>query len=287
MRVACPTFFGVLRPTNPIVHVITTPKVILVTGGSSGLGYAMCQRLAATGHRVVGTGRKPGEQPNGWQLLAMDVTDDASVQRAVAEVVRLHGRIDVLVNNAGTGIQGAVEDIPVDLARNLFEANVFGVHRVCLAVLPHMRAQKQGLVINISSIAANFGLPYRAFYSASKAAVDRYGEALSIEVRPFGIQVVTVQPGEFNTNIPNARLRPPVVSEPYRKGYDRAMEVLGGSMHYSRDPDELALVVAKIIASPRPRSVYRVAQGVQKMSVSLKKLLPGRMVERMVGKHYQ
>lgn len=267
--------------------MISSPKVILVTGGSSGLGHAMCQRLAALGHRVVGTGRKPGEQPNGWQLLAMDVTDDASVKTAVAEVVRMHGRIDVLVNNAGTGIQGAVEDIPVELARTLFDANVFGLHRVCLAVLPQMRAQRSGLIINISSIAANFGLPYRSFYSASKAAVDRYGEALGIEVKSFGIRVVTVQPGEFNTNIPNARLRPPVVSEAYRKAYERAMEVLGGSMHYSRDPDELAVVVARIINAPAPRSVYRVAQGVQKMSVLLKKLLPGRMFERMVGKHYQ
>jgi NAD(P)-dependent dehydrogenase (short-subunit alcohol dehydrogenase family) len=267
--------------------VISSPKVILVTGGSSGLGHAMCQRLAALGHRVVGTGRSPAGQPTGWHLLAMDVTDDASVKGAVAEVLRMHGRIDVLVNNAGTGIQGAVEDIPVELARTLFDANVFGLHRVCLAVLPRMRAQRSGLIINISSIAANFGLPYRSFYSASKASVDRYGEALSIEVKPFGIQVVTVQPGEFNTNIPNARLRPPAVSEPYRKAYQQAMDVLGGSMHYSRDPDELAVVVARIINTPSPRSVYRVAQGLQKMSVLLKKLLPGRMFERMVGRHYE
>lgn len=263
------------------------PKVVLVTGGSSGLGWAMCQRLAAMGHRVVGTGRKPGEQPNGWQLLAMDVTDDASVAAAVAQVIGTHGRIDVLVNNAGTGIQGAVEDIDVELAKRLFDANVFGMHRVCRAVLPHMRSQRSGLVINISSIAANFGLPYRSFYSASKAAVDRYGEALGIELKPFGIQVVTVQPGEFNTNIPQARLRPAVVSEAYRPGYERAMAVLGGSMHYSRDPDELAVVVARIIGDPRPASVYRVAQGVQRFSVLLKKLLPGRMFERMVGRHYE
>lgn len=267
--------------------MITTPKVVLVTGGSSGLGWAMCQRLAALGHHVVGTGRKPDKSPSGWQLISMDVTDDMSVARAIEDVIGRHGRIDVLVNNAGTGIQGAVEDITDALAKQLFEANVFGLHRVCRAVLPHMRAQKSGLIINISSIAANFGLPYRAFYSASKAAVDRYGEALSIEVKPFGIQVVTVQPGEFNTNIPNARLRPAEVSEPYKKGYERAMGILGSSMHYSRDPDELAVVVAKIIASRRPRSVYRVAQGVQKMSVLLKKLLPGRRFERLVGRHYE
>ncbi len=292
MRVACPTFFGVTElhtspPTSDRSPLISSPKVILVTGGSSGLGWAMCQRLAALGHQVVGTGRKPDKSPAGWQLITMDVTDEISVKRAVDEVMARHKRIDVLVNNAGTGIQGAVEDIDDALAKQLFEANFFGLHRVCRAVLPHMRAQKSGLIINISSIAANFGLPYRAFYSASKAAVDRYGEALCIEVKPFGVQVVTVQPGEFNTNIPNARLRPAQVSEPYKKGYDRAMEILGGSMHYSRDPDELAVVVAKIIATPRPKSLYRVAKGVQKFSVLLKKLLPGRRFERMVGKHYE
>ncbi len=173
------------------------------------------------------------------------------------------------------------------LAQKLFDANLFGVHRVCRAVLPQMRSQKSGLIINISSLAANFGLPYRAFYSASKAAVDRYGEALSIELKPFGIHVVTVQPGEFKTNIATTRLRPATVSAHYAAGYNRAMEILGGSMHYSRDPDELAVVVARIIASPHPRSVYHVAEGKQKLSVLLKKLLPGRMFERMVGKHYE
>lgn len=263
------------------------PKVVLVTGGSSGLGHAICQRLAALGHHVVGTGRKPEATPSGWSLIAMDVTDEASVHKAVEEVIHKYGRIDVVVNNAGLGIQGPAEDIEVALAQKLFDANVFGVHRVCRAVLPHMRALKSGLIINISSIAANFGLPYRAFYSASKAAVDRYGEALSIELRPFNVQVVTVQPGEFKTNIAASRARPEKISAPYEKSYAKAMEILSGSLHYSRDPDELARVVAQIIASPRPKSVYRVAQGVQKLSVLLKKLLPGRRFERMVGKHYE
>lgn len=284
MRVACPIFFCA---SDTLSTLISSPKVVLITGGTSGLGKAMCQRLAAVGHTVVGTGRKPEDAPNGWSLITMDVTDDASVRAAVDQVIARHGRIDVLINNAGTGIQGAAEDIDDALAKQLFEANFFGLHRVCRAVLPHMRGKKSGLIINISSIAANFGLPYRAFYSASKAAVDRYGEALSIEVKPFGIRVVTVQPGEFNTNIPNARLRPGTIGEAYRKGYERAMGILGGSMHYSRDPDELAVVVARIIASPRPKSVYRVAQGVQKMSVLLKMLLPGRAFERLVGKHYE
>lgn len=264
-----------------------TPKVVLVTGSSSGLGHAICQRLTALGHHVVGTGRKPMAQPSGWELVTMDVTEEASIQRAVQQVLDKHRRIDVVVNNAGLGIQGPAEDIDVALAQQLFDTNVFGVHRVCQSVLPQMRAQKSGLIINISSLAANFGLPYRAFYSASKAAVDRYGEALSIELKPFDIQVVTVQPGEFKTNIATTRLRPATVSTPYEQGYNKAMAILGGSLHYSRDPDELAVVVAKIIATPHPKSVYHVAQGKQKLSVLLKKLLPGRTFERMVGKHYE
>lgn len=265
----------------------TYKKVVLVTGGSSGLGLAICNRLAALGHTVYGTSRSPDRDSSGWRLIAMDITDEGSVERAVQEVLLREQRIDVVVNNAGLGIQGAAEDIDVALAQRLFDANVFGAHRVCRAVLPTMRQQRNGLIINVSSIAANFGLPYRAFYSASKAALDRYSEALRIEVKPFGVKVVTVQPGEFKTNIAGSRLKPERVSEPYAKGYQRAMEVLGSSMHYSRDPDELAQVVAKIITSPKPRTVYRVAQGVQKLSVQLKKLLPGHSFERMVGKHYE
>lgn len=265
----------------------TYKKVVLVTGGSSGLGLAMCNRLAAMGHTVYGTSRTPDRDPSGWRLIAMDVTDEGSVERAVQEVLLREKRMDVVVNNAGLGIQGAAEDTDVALAQRLFDANVFGAHRVCRAVLPTMRQQHSGLIINVSSIAANFGLPYRAFYSASKAALDRYSEALRIEVKPFGVKVVVVQPGEFKTSIAGSRLKPERISEAYAKGYERAMEVLGGSMHYSRDPDELAQVVAKIIASPRPRTVYRVAQGLQKLSVQLKKVLPGHTFERMVGKHYE
>ncbi len=263
-------------------------KVVLVTGGSSGLGKSICLRLTALGHTVYGTSRKAdGGLHDGFRLIPMDVTDSASVQRAVEEVISREGRIDVLVNNAGLGIQGAVEDTTPELAQQVFDTNLFGAHRVCRAVLPRMRERKAGLIINISSIAANFGLPYRGFYSATKAALDRYSEALATEVERFGINVVTLQPGEFNTNIAQARLRPDVISDAHRPGYERAMEVLGGSMHYSRDPDDLARVVAKIIAAKRPRTVYRVALGLQKLSVQLKKVLPGHLFSRMVRKHYE
>ena len=200
-------------------------KVVLVTGGSSGLGAAICSRLCAAGHRVHGTSRKAGSGPTG-PFIVMDITDDASVNAGVREVLDREGRIDVLVNNAGLGIQGPIEDTPVDLAMQLLNTNLMGAHRLCRAVLPHMRDRGSGTIINISSIAANFGLPYRGFYSASKAALDRYGEALATEVQRFGIDVVTVQPGEFATNIKNVRLTPPLISEAHRPGYERAMEIL-------------------------------------------------------------
>ncbi|MCB0769984.1 MAG: SDR family oxidoreductase [Flavobacteriales bacterium] len=263
-------------------------KVVLVTGGSSGLGKSICLRLANAGHTVYGTSRKAkGEQVDGYSLIAMDVTDNASVQQAVEAVIAKAGRLDVLVNNAGLGIQGAVEDVTPELGQRLFDTNVWGPHRVSRAALPHMRDQGGGTIINISSVAANFGLPYRGFYSASKAALDRMSEALSTEVTRFGIKVVTVQPGEFNTTIGDSRLRPEVISEAHRPGYERAMEVLGGSMHYSRDPDELAQVVERIINDPKPKARYVVAQGMQKISILAKKLLPGRMFERKVRKHYE
>ncbi|MBL8003288.1 MAG: SDR family oxidoreductase [Flavobacteriales bacterium] len=262
-------------------------KVVLVTGGSSGIGESICKRLAAQGHRVYGTTRKAGEQPNGYRLVSMDITDEASVLRGVDEVLREAGRIDVVVNNAGLGIQGPAEDITPEMALQLLDTNVLGAHRVCRAVLPGMRTRKAGLVINITSLAANYGLPFRSFYSASKAALERYTEALHMEVAPFGIHAVTLQPGEYNTKIATSRLRPATIGEHYRKLYDRVMEVLGGSLHYSRDPDEVAVLVAKIMATPRPKSAYYAAHGVQRLSVELKKLLPGRRFQRMMMKHYQ
>ncbi|HMC96556.1 MAG TPA: SDR family oxidoreductase [Flavobacteriales bacterium] len=263
-------------------------KVILVTGGSSGLGKAICARLAAEGHIVYGTSRKAQpELSNGVKALVLDLTDETSVTHAVEEIVHREGRIDVVVNNAGVGVQGPAEDTPPALAAQAFDTNVLGAHRVCRAVLPHMRALRSGLIINMSSVASNFGLPYRAFYSATKAALDRYTEALAIEVGRFGIEVISVQPGEFKTNIAGSRLRPTTISEAHKAGYEKAMGVLDSSLHYSRDPDELAQVVAKIIASPHPKTRYLVARGVQRISVLASKLMPGRMFQRMVGKHYE
>ncbi len=265
----------------------SSPQVILVTGGSSGIGKAICSYLAAQGHQVIGTSRDPGEQPPGYRLITMALGNEASVDQAIGEVVRTAGRIDVVVNNAGQGIQGATEDLLPEQAAAIFDTNVIGAHRVVRAVLPHMRSQGNGLIINITSLAANFGLPYRGFYSASKAALERYTETLRMEVRPLGIRVASLQPGEYNTNIGGARIRPTVVSDAYKAGYERAMELLGSSLHYSRNPDEVARLVERIMAHPDPRTVYFAAHGKQRLAVVLKKLLPGRLFQQLMMKEYR
>jgi len=265
----------------------TSSKVVLVTGGSSGIGKSICIRLASQGHTVFGTSRKPGEQPSGYGLIAMDVTDEGSVDRAVKEVIAKAGRIDVVVNNAGVGIQGALEDLGIAEAKAVFDADLFGPHRVCRAVLPQMRAQGNGLIINISSLAANFGLPYRGFYSGVKAALERYTETLSMEVEAFGIHVVSLQPGEYNTNIGASRIRPVVIGDAYKKGYGRAMELLSNSLHYSHDPDEVAVLVQRIMGTAKPKSVYHAAHGKQMLAVLMKKLLPGRFFQRLVMREYK
>ncbi len=262
-------------------------KVVLVTGGSSGIGKAICLRLADEGHTVFGTTRKVGSQPQSYRLVTMDLVDDASVKQAVAEVIESAQRIDVVVNNAGLGIQGATEDLLPEQALSLFDANVIGAHRVCRAVLPHMRTHGSGLIINITSLAANFGLPYRGFYSASKAALERFTETLNMEVGPFGIHAVCLQPGEYKTNIGASRIRPEVISEPYKAGYERAMELLGGSMHYSRDPDEVAVLVQRIMGKAKPKTVYYAAHGMARLAVLLKKILPGRLFQRLLMKEYR
>jgi len=263
------------------------PKVILVTGACTGLGRAFCERLHHEGHVVTGTCRDPWSQPEGWHLIRLDVTDDASVQAVVDDVIKRHGRIDVLVNNAGVGIEGALEDTGPDIAQKALDTNLIGLHRMCRAVLPHMRAQGSGLIINISSMLAGFGMPYRAFYSATKAAVDRYSEGLRGEVRPLGIRVVVVEPGGYRTNIHHARLRPKRASKVYRSRYHKAMAVLEKDEEQALHPDGCAQVLARIVTMEDPADLYRPGQFGARLGILLHALLPRRLFERLLRSRYE
>ena len=178
----------------------TNPGVALVTGASSGIGYATATALQSAAFRVFGTSRRAAaEKSDGVTMLTCDVTDDASVAKIVDDVLAQAGRIDLLVNNAGVGVIGGAEESSIAQAQTLFDVNVFGVMRVTKAVLPTMRRQRKGRIINMSSILGLIPSPYNAIYSSSKHAIEGYSESLDHELRTLGIRVVLVEPGYTNT----------------------------------------------------------------------------------------
>src|ERR1700759_1228852 len=181
-------------------------QVVLVTGASSGIGLACATYLAGRGYRVYGTSRRAGNSQGGSvAMLTADVTDDQSVEEAVAAVLEREGRLDIVVNNAGMGIAGPVENTSIEEARRQLEVNFFGAFRVCRAVLPALRSQRSGYIVNIGSIGGLIAIPYQAMYSASKFALEGLSEPLRMEVRPFGVKVVIIEPGDHKTAITENR----------------------------------------------------------------------------------
>ena len=253
---------------------------IFITGASSGFGRAVAAHLAKRGHTVYGTSRSPkSDITDGVQMLRMDVRSPESVDAAVDSVIRREGHIDVLINNAGMGIAGAAELASPDDIRLQMETNFIGCTNVCRAVLRYMRPRRKGLIINISSIAGIFSIPYQGLYSASKFAIEGYSQALAMETSRFGINVVIIAPGDFNTGFTSARrLCPETASSPdYSASFARVRanferdELRGGS------PDMLARRICRIIESRRPRRRYVVpTSAAQWLAVRLSGLLPRR-----------
>jgi NAD(P)-dependent dehydrogenase (short-subunit alcohol dehydrogenase family) len=264
--------------------------VVLVTGASSGIGEACARHLAGRGFRVFGTSRRgagaPG--PEGVEMVAMDVDDDASVEGAVAAVLERAGRMDAVVNNAGWALAGAVEDTTADEARAQLETNLFGVWRVCRAVLPAMRAAGRGHIVNIGSIGGRVGLPFQAAYSASKFAVAGLTEALSGEVRPFGIHAVLVEPGNYRTNITATRRLAAGSGggSAYAGQFARTLAVLEGDEARGADPVEVARLVGRVLDARSPRLRYMVGPRFERLAAAGKSFVPGRLFERVVMRLY-
>lgn len=265
-------------------------RVVLVTGASSGIGKACAASLAARGDRVYGTSRHPNASlPSGVQLIPMDVNDDTSVASGVARVLEAEGRLDAVVNNAGFGIAGALEATTIEEAKSLFETNFFGVLRVCRAVLPAMRQQRTGTIINISSLAGRIGLPYQGIYSATKFAVEGATEALRMEVRPFGIRVVLIEPGDFHTGF-TAHRRYVAAAEQdpiYREYMQRAMGVAEADEMHGAAPEAVARLVAHVLNSASPRVRYSVGSASQRAAAALKGVLPSRLFEWGLMHYYR
>ena len=264
-------------------------KVVLITGGSSGIGKSIGAFLHHKGFIVYGTSRNPERIANSvFPLIALDVRDTESIQKAVTEVISKSGRIDVVINNAGVGITGPIEEIPTEEIKNNFETNLFGPIEVMKAVLPQMRQQKSGLIINITSIAGYMGLPYRGIYSASKGALELITEALRMEVKSFGIQITNVAPGDFATNIASGRYHAPLLKDSaYEVPYGNTLKMMDEHVDSGSNPNEMAEAIYKIIQNPNPKVHYKVGVFMQKFSIVLKRILPDTVYERMLMNHYK
>jgi short-subunit dehydrogenase len=266
-------------------------KVILITGASSGIGKACASYLASLGHRVYGTSRRATfpETFNSYPvLIPMDVTDEESVKKAISFVLEKEGKIDVLINNAGFGVAGAVEDTSYEEALSQFETNFFGSHRVIRHVIPYMREKRSGLIINIGSIAGLIGLPFQPFYSASKFALEGLSEALMHEVNPFNIKVVLVEPGDLKTEFTDRRqLVTKSLNSPYSAQMKKTLAVVEKDERSGGSPEAVARIISKIISSPNPRPRYRVGPFYEKLAVFLRRFLPERIFLWAIRKYYR
>jgi NAD(P)-dependent dehydrogenase (short-subunit alcohol dehydrogenase family) len=233
-------------------------SVALVTGASSGIGKATAERLAAAGFTVYGTSRR-ASQPDGlpFAMLPLDVTNDASVEALVAEVIRRAGRIDVLVNNAGFGVApGGAEESSIEQARAIFDTNFMGIVRMTRAVVPHMRKQARGRIINIGSVLGFLPMPYGALYAATKHAVEGYSESLDHELRGWGIRVSVVEPAYTKTRFDANFMEPDVKLDEYREIRAALGDTLRDVMATADSPDVVADVVLTAASAAHPKIRY-------------------------------
>lgn len=264
-------------------------KVVLITGGSSGIGKSIGEFLHQKGFVIYGTSRNPEKITNSiFPLVALDVRDKQSIVNCIAEVIEKAGRLDVVINNAGVGITGPIEEIPTEEIKNNFETNLFGPIEVMKAVLPQMRLQQSGLIINVTSIAGYMGLPFRGVYSASKGALELITEALRMEVKSFGIHITNVAPGDFATNIAAGRYHAPVIKgSAYEMTYGKSLKEMDNHVDSGSNPNEMARAIFAIIQNNNPKIHYKVGAFMQKFSIVLKRILPDKMYERMLMNHYK
>ncbi|MFD6390891.1 oxidoreductase [Nocardia sp. NPDC060259] len=268
-----------------------TDKIALVTGASSGIGEATARKLATLGYTVYGAARRTDRLQklavDGIRPLAMDVTDEASVRAGIEHIVAETGRIDVLVNNAGYGSYGAVEDVPLDEARYQFEVNVFGAARLAQLALPHMREQRSGTIVNITSMGGKIYTPLGGWYHGTKFALEGLSDCLRLEAKPFGVDVVVIEPGGIRTEwggIAADHLRKVSGDGAYSAQAEAVAASLGPEATIARlssPPEVIADAIGKAVTARRPKTRYQVGFGSRPL-IFLKWLLPDRAFDALV-----
>ncbi|MGH3644938.1 MAG: oxidoreductase [Mycobacterium sp.] len=262
-----------------------TRPVALVTGASSGIGKVTAHALVDAGFDVVGTSRNAGvnTQRDGVTFLDLDVTSDDSVANVVERVMRRYGRLDVVVNNAGVGASGAAEENSVAQVRNLFDINVFGVIRVTKAVLPLMRAQGSGRIINVSSIFGFIPAPFMAVYSASKHAIEGYSESVDHEVREYGVRVLLVEPAGTRTGFDDNTTPPDSPLDVYAQRRQTAGQVVAEAVNEGDDPALVAKAIVAAATSPTPKLRYPASPRARRLS-TLRRIVPARTFDGQLRK---
>ncbi|NCD69188.1 oxidoreductase [Mucilaginibacter agri] len=262
-------------------------KVILITGASSGMGKDFARELLNDGHTVYGAARRMDKMQDldsmGVKLLKMDVTEDASMVQGIADIIKAEGRIDVLINNAGFGSYGAVEDVPIADAKYQLDVNVFGAARLMQLVIPYMREHNYGRIINISSIGGKFAMPMGGWYHASKFALEALSDAVRNEVKPFGIDVVVIEPGGVKSEWSDIAMDNLVKisgNGAYRKMAEKLAKISKTQGHRVAEPDVITKLVKKAIEAKSPKTRYSGGFAAKPL-LFLRKILPDRMMDKL------
>ena len=270
-------------------------KTVLITGASSGIGEAAALHLAELGYTVYAGARRLERMSDlvdrGIRTKTVDVTDDASMTTLVEAIIAETGRIDVLVNNAGYGLYGALEDVPIEEARRQFDVNLFGLARLTQLVLPQMRQQHDGYIVNVSSMGGKIWEPLGSWYHASKFAVEGLSDSLRVEVAEFGIKVVIIQPGTIRSEwsgIAADQLEASSASTPYARQAKLVGAGLRGvdQMRLASGPEVVAEAIAKAVQSPRPRTRYVVGGGARGILLA-ERMLPDRGFDKFIQLGYR
>jgi short-subunit dehydrogenase len=260
--------------------------VALITGASAGIGRATAEALRDAGYRVFGTSRKSDPQSfDGITMLTGDVTSDASVAKLVDDVLSEAGRIDLLVNNAGFGVTGAAEESSIAQVRSLFETNFYGVVRVSNAVLPIMRKQRGGRILNVGSVLGLVPAPYGAYYSASKFAIEGYSESLDHEVREFGVRVAIIEPGATRTSFEGSNVRGDRPLAAYDQTQAKYRVAFNQVMAAGDSAEEVAATIVRAARDKTPRLSYRSGKAARQ-SAFARRFLPRSLFDRILHKQF-
>jgi NAD(P)-dependent dehydrogenase (short-subunit alcohol dehydrogenase family) len=267
---------------------------VLVTGAGSGIGGAVAERLAAAGHRVVGTVRTPerarlltekaASTSRDLRFVPLELSSSEHVRSLAADLLA-SGGVDVLVHNAGFGVFGAVEEVGADAVRRQFEVNVFGPLELTRLLLPDLR-ERRGQMIWIGSLAGRIALPFQAHYSATKAALASFSDALRVELAPFGVRVTCIEPGDFSTGFTDARIVTRPEASPYREALERCLAAVDEQERGGPHPEWVGRVVERLTRTATPPARQPVGKGARAMC-ALARVLPDRLRERIVSRHYR